>query len=218
LAFGADYHSDFVYLSKSSDDWNCVLIEIERPGYTFFKPGTNDFHRNFQKALEQINRWRAWFSNAANLTSFAETTVGMIRVPLSRNPTYPKYVLVYGRRIEYERSAIRRSLIRAQETDDFKIMTFDSLAEELESKHDLYVGVRHNEYIDIVSNVFLSESMFSSMPPDQIRIGEKLRANALATRQHWHHFSSREGRVMDIALPAVRRRPTTRNLSRAVLE
>ena len=45
LGFGADYKSDFVYLSKSSDDWNCVLIEIERPGAKFFKTGTNDLHR-----------------------------------------------------------------------------------------------------------------------------------------------------------------------------
>src|ERR1700755_247110 len=37
LAFGADYESDFVYLSKSSDDWNCILVELERPGAKFFK-------------------------------------------------------------------------------------------------------------------------------------------------------------------------------------
>jgi hypothetical protein len=207
LGFGADYHSDFVYLSKSSDDWNCVLIEIERPSLRFFKSGTNDFHPDFLKALQQINRWRAWFSNATNRASFAENTVGLIRVPLSRNPIHPKYVLVHGRRTEYARNAIRRSLVASLESDDFKIMSFDSLVEGLETKHDLYVGVRRNEYIDIISDVFLSESMFAWMPPDQIRIGNKFRANALAMRHHWHHFSPGEGKVMDIALAGVRRRP-----------
>ncbi len=189
LGFGADYKSDFVYLSKSSDDWNCVLIEIERPGAKFFKTGTNDLHPDFLKALQQINKWRAWFNSAANKSSFAESTVGLIRVPLER------------------------TIISAQEKDDFKILTFDSLLESLESKNDLYLGVRKNEYIDLRSDAFLSESIFAWMPPDQIRVGTKFRANALKMRAQWCHFKPCGGKVMDVALAQVRRRPKKKKAS-----
>jgi Domain of unknown function (DUF4263) len=212
LAFGADYKSDFAYLSKSSDDWNCVLVEIERPGAKFFRKGANDFHPDFLKGLQQINKWRAWFNNSANKTSFAENTVGLIRVPLEENPIYPRFVLVHGRRSEYYTNQQRRSLVAAQEKDDFKILTFDSLMEDTESKLDLYLGVRKNEYIDLKSDVFLSESMFAWMSPDQIRIGDELRANALKLRDQWHHVRSfkEKDKVMDFALARVRRRPKQR--------
>ena len=54
LSLGADYTTDFFYLSKSSIDWNCVLIEIEKPQSRYFKDGSNKFHPDFQAALEQI--------------------------------------------------------------------------------------------------------------------------------------------------------------------
>jgi hypothetical protein len=210
LAFGADYKSDFAYLSKSSDDWNCVLIEIERPGARFFKPRSNDFHADFVKALQQINRWRAWFSDETNKTSFAKTTIGLIRKPLGRNPIHPKFVLVHGRRAEYASNRIRRSLVAAQESADFKILTFDSLVEGLEHKNDLYLGVRRNEYIDIRSDVFLDESIFGRVPPEQLRISREFKKNALAMRGHWFHLSAVDKMVMDTALEEVRYRSKQR--------
>jgi hypothetical protein len=207
LSFGADYKSDFAYLSKSSDDWNCVLIEIERPGAKFFKPKTNDFHPDFDVALEQINRWRAWFFRETNKASFAQNTVGLVRVPLSENPIHPKFILVHGRRAEYAQNGIRRSFVAAQERDDLKIVTFDSLVEGLETKNDLYLGVRRNEYIDIISDAFLNESIFAWMPPEQLRIGPRLKENALAMREQWHHFHvPGGGLVMDTARREVRYR------------
>jgi hypothetical protein len=134
-------------------------------------------------------------------------------VPLERNPIYPKFVLVHGRRSEYGKNHLRRSIISAQEKDDFKILTFDSLLESLESKNDLYLGVRKNEYIDLRSDAFLSESMFAWMPPDQIRVGTKFRANALKMRAQWCHFKPCGGKVMDVALAQVRRRPKKKKAS-----
>ena len=47
---------------------------------------------------------------------------------MARNPTYNKYVLVFGRRSEYATNEDRRRLVHAMEDNDFKILTFDSLA------------------------------------------------------------------------------------------
>jgi hypothetical protein len=85
-------------------------------------------------------------------------------------------------------------------------MTFDSLVEDLESKNDLYLGVRRNEYVDIRSDVFLDEAMFAWMPPEQIRIGRKLKESALSVRAQWHHYTTGHRLVMDKALQGVRYR------------
>lgn len=207
LPFGADYKSDFAYLSKSSDDWNCVLVEIERPGRSFFKDNTNVFHPRFDAALQQINSWRGWLLNDANRINLCDAILTPIRKPLERNPVFLKFVLVYGRRSEYAGNDIRRRLISSQERDDFKILTFDSLAENLEGKNDLYIAARRNEYIDVLSDTFLSESMFSWMQPEHIRISKKFAANARAYRAGWNHHNIESGKgilAMERALKTVR--------------
>jgi hypothetical protein len=175
LSFGSDYKSDFFYFSKSSDDWNAVFIEIEKPQSQFFRGNTNDFHPDFTKALGQINQWRAWFDRG-NQAAFL-STVHAIQVPhhmATTNPTYNKFVLVFGRRSEYASNQIRRSLVKAQERDDFKILTFDSLAEDLEHKHDVSIGVRHNEFIDILTDEITSPSLYSWVEPTQLRVSKAL--------------------------------------------
>lgn len=207
LAFGADYKSDFVYLSKSSDDWNCVLIEIEKPNSRFFKEKSNDFHRDFLAALQQIGRWKAWFLEPNNKSSFTDGILGPIRIPLYWNPTFIKYILVLGRRSEYFENPIRQRLIASQEGDDFKIITFDSLAESLHSKHKLYVGARRNEFIDILSNTFLSETVFGWTKPEQLRISAQLKRSALEARATWNHYRAFKGELtMDYVLARIRMR------------
>jgi len=177
LSFGADYKSDFFFLSKSSDDWSAVFIEIEKPISRFFKDGSQEFHTDFVHALQQINTWRAWLSIDGNKQGFINQ-LNTIRVPaaMQRNPTYCKFVLVFGRRAEYQDSELRRSRIHAEERDDFKIITFDSLAEGLASKDELYVGVRRNEFIDIQNDEIVDDSLFIWADPNMLTVNERLYA------------------------------------------
>ncbi len=175
LSFGADYKSDFFFFSKSSDDWNGVLIELERPSSQFFKGNTNEFHPDFVKAQAQINHWKAWFSSEPNKAGFL-SSVAPMQVPhhMARNPTYFKYVLVFGRRSQYAGNDNRRRLVLASEREDFKIITFDSLAEDLSGKPEVSVGARHNEYIDILTDEITYPSLYSWMEPTQLRVSKKL--------------------------------------------
>ena len=86
LPFGADYVSDLFFLSKSSDDWNCVFIELESPHANLFRGSSDKISSQLSKGIDQIDDWRAWLSKSANLTYFAETTVGFIRKPLGSDP------------------------------------------------------------------------------------------------------------------------------------
>lgn len=204
LSLARDYTTDFFYLAKSSADWHCVLVEIEKPQSKYFCSKSNEFHMDFQRALSQINRWRAWFENSSNKNVFVDNTIGQLRVPvgMSRNPCYIKYVLVHGRRSEFEKSALRSSLIRAQEREDFKILSFDSLAEDIQKKSDLYIGVRKNEFIEIISDRFVSDSIFVWMDKSCLRIGQKLKDSALASGdKYWFQNQQGDGFAMDSIIP-----------------
>ena len=85
VPFGADYKSDFFYFSKSTDDWNAVFIELEKPQSRFFRSGTNEFHSDFVHALQQINQWKAWFLAEGSQQAFLTGTMNALRVPHGRH-------------------------------------------------------------------------------------------------------------------------------------
>ncbi len=131
--------------------------------------------------MQQINAWRAWLSIDGNKQGLANE-LNTIRVPatMQRNPTHCKFILVFGRRAEYQDSELRRSRIHAEERDDFKIITFDSLAEGLEAKSNLYVGVRRNEFIDIQNDEIVDDDLFIWADPNMLTVNERLRAKIKA--------------------------------------
>jgi len=175
LSFGSDYKTDFFYFSKSTDDWNAVFIELEKPTSQFFRGNTNEFHGDFLRAQQQINQWRAWFISDPSKAGFL-ASVSAVQVPehMARNPTYNKYVLVFGRRAEYAGNEDRRRQVKAVETDDFKIITFDSLAEDLSKKYALTIGSRHNQFIDILTDEITEPGMFAWMEPTRLRVSKSL--------------------------------------------
>lgn len=205
LSLARDYDTDFFYLAKSSQDWNCVLVEIEKPSSRLFKAGTSKEHTDFLRAIGQIQRWRAWFSNRSNFEGFVKGTLQMIRVPgwMAENPCFIKYVLVIGRRDECERNSRRRELIASYERDDFHILSFDSLLEDMHSKGELYVGVKHNDYVQIISDRFAGESLFSWVPPEQLRISRRLHTDILRHRGEWYHYVKFKKLMLDEVLPKV---------------
>lgn len=218
LAFGADFKSDFFFLSKSSDDWNAVFIEIEKPTSHFFKDGGHEYHPDFVHALQQISSWRAWLSIEGNQQALVNQ-LSTIRVPLTmqRNPTYPKFVLVFGRRAEYADSELRRSRIRAEERDDFKIITFDSLAEGLAGKRDLWLGVRRAEFTDLQNEEIVDDSLFTWADPHMLTVSEGLyeklkevvaknKPSPFRTTGHGHLMSNFHPDALEVS---VRRRTAT---------
>jgi hypothetical protein len=64
--------------------------------------------------------------------------------------------------------------VRAAEADDFKIVTFDSLAEGLGQKRELTIGSRHNQFIDILSDEVIDAGVYAWMEPTQLRVSRAL--------------------------------------------
>jgi hypothetical protein len=176
LSLGADYKSDFAFLSKSSSNWNAVHIEIEKPWMKYFKGSDQKLSRHFQDAIDQINDWRAWFLNNANADSFRNIVRPLLNPDnMASNPINHKFILVYGRRAEYAGNPQRSAKIASLKTDDFTIISFDSLAEQLSSKSELSIGVRKNNGIDLYRDEILDPFMYGSMEPTLFSISSTLR-------------------------------------------
>jgi Domain of unknown function (DUF4263) len=175
VTFGSDYKTDFFYLSKSSDDWNAVFIEIEKPSSRFFKGKTTELHSDFNKGVGQIKKWKSWMSIEGNQKTFLNS-INALRVParMAQNPTKNKYVLVIGRRQEYEGNEQRRRLVESYEDSDFKIITFDSLAEALDSKRELYIAAKRNEFVEILSHDVVDAGLFAWVEPTQLQVSQRL--------------------------------------------
>lgn len=209
LSLAKDYTCDFFYMSKSSATWNCIFVEIEKPQSKYFRNGTNEFHSDFNQALSQITKWRAWFAADSNLQSFTKNTVGPLQGHMADNPSFIKYVLVHGRREEFQRNPIRKRMIAANESDDFQILSFDSLLDGAKNrKQDLYVGVRKNEHFEIHSSSYAGDSIFAWMEPEMLRITEALAADIIAKKSEWmsHDIKGKFGSMtLDRVLPKIPR-------------
>ena len=173
LAFGAKYKCDFAFVTKSSVQWRCVFVEIERPDNTFFRGSTSDFHSDFDHAIHQIDRWRAWFRPDPHGRA-SELLQPLLTFPQVPDPVEIRFVLVYGRRAEFESVKIRRSLIESQQREDLRIMSFDSLSEDLASKDRLYTAAMHNEYIELLSDDFICDTPFYAVEPEELRASRSL--------------------------------------------
>lgn len=179
LKISNDMITDFAFLSKSSIGWNYVLIEIEKPQSKFFKPGTTSPHSDFLQGISQIKSWQAWFKDAGNKAHF-ESQLLFLKKPIEQAPVTIRYVLVTGRRSEYENSPEKIRLINSYEDHDFKIMSFDSLAENIEHNCELYLGIRKQGSIEIQTKTLINKNIFDWCDESTIHLTNELKNTYLS--------------------------------------
>lgn len=200
LRLAADYTTDFFYLAKSSADWNCVFVEIEKPHSRFFK-NNNAFHSDFVTALSQITRWKAWLNAPGNRAHLIDYILQPVRKPLEENHCYFKFVLVHGRREEYSGSKLRRDLIQASESDDFKIMSYDSLLDGIRCNHDAYIAARRNEYVELQSGKYISDQALTVVDVNDLRVSRELYDDIVNSRDRWFTFSNFREKALETIVP-----------------
>ena len=205
LPLSSDYICDFAFLTKGSLQWRLVLVEIERPDKNFFRGPTLDLHRDFTKAIEQVSNWRSTLPE--HLSGFVQQTLGLVTTfPQIEERGDVRFVLVYGRRSEFADNPKRRKKIEAQQRPDLRIMSFDGLVEESAPRGELYVAVRHNEFIDITSDRFVSEGLFALVEPENVQISARLMESArMALEKNYNYVEIVNGRTRSKALAALSR-------------
>lgn len=149
---------DFMWVSKNSVALNPVLIEIEAPDKKMFrKDGTPT--AEFTQARNQLTEWKIWFSKPGNQAAFLRD----YGLPFDRLKLEPQYLLIYGRRSEYEGNEhltrFRSEVMGPNEV----LMSFDRL--QFDANADQFSCVRHTptgyDVLHIPPTYWLGPSMFS---------------------------------------------------------
>ncbi|MBH0345670.1 hypothetical protein ABB03_03665 [Bacillus thuringiensis] len=129
--------SDYAYLTKSSDFWELVLVEIEDPKKRIFTSSNEQikFHSEFNHAMDQICEWKGYIEEHVEEI---KNRIDPLKIPLNDRPIRFKYVLIYGRNFE-KANNLRKTRMFAQKTnDDVRVITFDSLISEFEHSRYKY--------------------------------------------------------------------------------
>ncbi|HUZ52194.1 MAG TPA: Shedu immune nuclease family protein [Streptosporangiaceae bacterium] len=121
----SDREPDFMWLASDSGSLYPVLIEIETPHKAWFYGDRAEIHSDFTHAYGQLAEWRAWFGRGYNRTAFLE----YYDVPpmLARRQLAPRYVLIHGRRENFESVSRRREKRAELARPDERLMSFDRL-------------------------------------------------------------------------------------------
>lgn len=115
---------DFVWLANDSLNFVPVFIEIEKPNKKMFnEDGTTTAKVN--QALGQIHEWQYLLNDPINIQMLYD----YFDLPLDiRKKTFkPQFLLVYGRRKEYDGNRILTGIRAARKTSEIDIMSFDRL-------------------------------------------------------------------------------------------
>lgn len=121
--------TDFAYITKSSDEWVIVLIELESSNKRIFtkSSGHVGFSAKFNDAVAQIDVWREYLSTHSN--AFKELLAPLLVPPaLSGNKIRFEYVLVIGRSSETDHNQARKDKIQQLKSDkNIHVLNYDSL-------------------------------------------------------------------------------------------
>src|SRR5260370_28237873 len=134
---GPRFKCDYMYLTKSSGEWWCVLVEIERPQAKLFRVNGKDVKTGSELNLarDQINDWREYLSKNKG-TFMRDLAPILFPFSMSKNPLNFRYVLLIGRTADFRndpRNAARLATLNAD--GDTQIMTYDSTLSDFRYEH-----------------------------------------------------------------------------------
>jgi len=121
--------TDLAYITKSSDRWFVVLVELERPEKEIFKSATKRVAttQKFNEALDQIGDWQTFIE--ANGAEVVRRLMPLLApTSMIRNLVHFKYVLIIGRSANKNLTRARQAyLARLREQKNIDVMSYDSL-------------------------------------------------------------------------------------------
>lgn len=116
---------DFMWLLETSLELIPVFIEIERPSKEMFRQSDDVQNAKFTQASDQILEWKTLLDSSDVRSAFYERYSVPDRL---RGCTFsPRYILVYGRRREYEGNGFLANKRAKTQESGFELMSFDRL-------------------------------------------------------------------------------------------
>jgi Domain of unknown function (DUF4263) len=121
----SDRQPDFMWIATNSVALHPILIEIETPHKKWFYGDRAEIHSDLTHAQGQLAEWRAWFRRGQNRTAFLDDYD--IPHELRKRQFSPRFVLIHGRRADYEDSERRLQKRAELQREDERLMSFDRL-------------------------------------------------------------------------------------------
>jgi hypothetical protein len=150
--FGNEYISDFVYLTKCSDEWYVVFVEIENPKKKIF---TNDNHftSEFNHAYEQVQDWERYLNDSNNKINILNSLKHIRHSMIMRdNNVSFKYLLIYGRKDDRDKTKERMDKFLQKKTSNIKVCTFDSIKSvTIEFSHYMVLSPKGDDKFEVKS-------------------------------------------------------------------
>lgn len=130
---GNSYQVDYLLVGKSSGGYEFVFVELEHPNNKIFlKDGSQG--EAFRKGLIQVNDWKRWLE--INFSSLQETFKKYLNPKIDHLPeefliqdhTRYHYVVVAGKRVDFELNKEKKYRTRRQEIENkIKLLHYDNL-------------------------------------------------------------------------------------------
>lgn len=121
--------ADYAYLTKSSDEWKLILVELEDSDKKLFVPSSKHvgFSAAMNDAIAQVDVWRDHWKE--NSKAVIETLEPLLVPPtMRRNPVTLECVLIIGRSAEKDRDEAKRKRLASVRADkNIHVMTYDSV-------------------------------------------------------------------------------------------
>lgn len=134
---------DFLWLAQDSLTFCPVFIEIESPHKVMFT-GSNIPSAEFNQALNQIDEWRMLLNKPINQMALMDRYNIPVR---TRDKVFePQFLLIYGRRSEYENNEYLRNLRKQKENNRVSIMSYDRLHPLADYRQFITCRVKNKQY------------------------------------------------------------------------
>ena len=130
------YITDYVYITKSSNEWKIVLVELEDPNKLYFSDKdlkSTIFTATFNAALQQVKDWQIYVSE--NKETIIRKLYPLIKPESMRdNPINFEYLLIYGRSDNRDASKERKKRIDMWKKDNhIEIYSYDTIRHDYEN-------------------------------------------------------------------------------------
>ncbi|MCK4729234.1 MAG: DUF4263 domain-containing protein [Desulfobacterales bacterium] len=125
---------DFMWLATATDIISPVFVEIETPAKRWFTK-IGQPRAEWTQARNQIVTWKQWLNKVANKAVFLEYYG--LSAEFRHFEIKPQFVLVYGRRKEFDEDPTFRGIRALQQGPDEFHITFDRLCPDYNARNFL---------------------------------------------------------------------------------
>lgn len=139
---------DFLWIAVDSATISPVLIEIERPEKKWFT-SKGQATAELSQAQHQLMEWKRWMAEPAHQMFFRDF-YDINDEYWRRLAFQPQYILIYGRRNEFDRDDFNKQR-RLLEHDDEHYMTLDRLAPDYNARELLCLSISQQREFRVVT-------------------------------------------------------------------